>query len=149
MTHKIIFAHWGLHTCRDCFELSLLWPTLLWDISIWVAKARGVLTWASFNPQKFPPLGCTHCSGTNNTFYCRQEQWTCQLELMSDTAYPGRLFPGLQCLPAGQLLRQGAPTQEACLQLKFLVGSLNQNGTSFCFSNRDRGKCYSLVKSSH
>lgn len=44
-----------------------------------------------------------------------------------DTACPGRLFPGLQCLPAGQLLRQRAPTQEACLQVKFLVGSFNQN----------------------
>lgn len=48
-----------------------------------------------------------------------------------DTACPGRLFPGLQCLLPGQLLRQRAPTQEACLQLKFLVGSFNQNSSPF------------------
>lgn len=48
-----------------------------------------------------------------------------------DTACPGRLFPGLQCLPHGQLLRQRTPTQEACLQLKFLVGSFNQNCSFF------------------
>lgn len=65
-----------------------------------------------------------------------------------DTAYPGKLFPGLQSLHHGQLLRQRAPTQEACLQLKFWWEVLIQTVRHFFFQSKTMANVFprALVK---